>query len=132
MSGVDLSNKDMYNMLNENIDVQNQPMQPMQEMPPMPPMPPMQPQPMPPLPPMPSQVEPKPVAPTGPKKMVRSFKGFVMFALVVILVAAFIYFTVYRLGWGVKECMNKNFHDCAALLTPEIAPLAATGLLAIL
>ncbi len=127
MSGVDLSNKDMYNMLNENIDVQNQPMQPMQEMPPMPP------QPI----PMPPQVEPKPVeqkpvAPTGPKKMVRSFKGFFMFALVVILVAAFIYFTVYRLGWGVKECMNKNFHDCAALLTPEIAPLAATGLLAIL
>ena len=63
-------------------------------------------------------------------KIERSLKTFVIFVLVVTLVAAFIYFTVYRLGWGVKECMNKNYHDCAALLTPEIAPLAATGLLA--
>jgi hypothetical protein len=66
------------------------------------------------------------------KKMVRSLKGFVMFALIVVLIAAFIYFTIYRLGWGVSECMKKNYHNCATLLTPEVAPLAATGLLALL
>ena len=65
-------------------------------------------------------------------RIIRSFKTFIIFVLVVALIAAFIYFTVYRLGWGVKECMNKNYHDCAALLTPELAPLAATGLVAML
>ncbi len=79
------------------------------------------------------QVKPaQAVEPAKPKtfKIERSLKSFVIFILAVALIAAFIYFTVYRLGWGVKECMNKNYHDCAALLTPEMAPIAATGLLA--
>lgn len=67
-----------------------------------------------------------------PMKLQRSVSGFIIFSLVVLLLAAFIYFTIYRLGWGVKECMNKNYHDCAALLTPELAPLAAAGILAVI
>ena len=65
-------------------------------------------------------------------KIERSLKSFIIFVLVIVFIAAFIYFTIYRLGWGIKECMNKNYQDCAALLTPELAPLAATGLLALL
>lgn len=65
-------------------------------------------------------------------KMERSFKNFIIFVLVIVFIAALIYFTIYRLGWGIKECMNHNYQDCAALLTPELAPLAATGLLVLL
>ena len=71
-------------------------------------------------------------APEHKFKMERSFKNFIIFVLVIVFIAAFIYFTIYRLGWGIKECINHNYQDCAALLTPEIAPLAATGLLALL
>lgn len=120
MSSVDLSNKDMYKMLNENM-VEPEMVDAVAMEAPVPQMQPIM------APPMMPEPQPE-----KPKKMVRSIKGFFMFAIVVILAAAFIYFTVYRLGWGVKECMNKNFHDCAALLTPEIAPLAATGLIALL
>jgi hypothetical protein len=152
MSGLDLSNKDMYKMLNENM-VESEmitsqmasqmpsqmPSQMASQMPSQmasqmpeeisPQMAPQMPEQM----PKPEQPKPEQMPePEQPKKMVRSFKGFVIFALAIILIAAFIYFTIYRLGWGVKECMDKNFHDCAALLTPEIAPLAATGLIALL
>jgi hypothetical protein len=72
------------------------------------------------------------LAPSKPLKMERSFKGFFIFVFVIIFIGAFIYFTIYRLGWGIKECVNKNFHDCAALLTPEVAPLAAAGILALI
>ncbi len=132
MSNVDLSNKAVYDMLNDNVKQEKQQMQQMQQMQKMPqPEAPSVPVAMPME--MQMQMQYVPAKQTeGPKKMVRSLKGFVMFALIVILVAAFIYFTVYRLGWGVQECMKKNYHDCAALLTPEIAPLAATGLLALL
>lgn len=132
MSNVDLSNKAVYDMLNDNVKQEKQVMPVMQKMPMPQPEAPSMPMPM----PMPMPEPETPSVPAkqtqGPKKMVRSLKGFVMFALIVILIAAFIYFTVYRLGWGVQECMKKNYHDCAALLTPEIAPLAATGLLALL
>ena len=63
-----------------------------------------------------------------PRKMKRTVKNFVLFALTVALVVCVLYFLIYRLGWGVSECMNKNYHNCAALLTPEVAPLAALGL----
>ena len=110
MSNVDLADKAIYDMLNDNEKVvPEQPVQPVQPIEP---------------------VQPMPVKDSI--KMVRSFKGFLMFALIVILIAAFIYFTVYRLGWGVSECMKKNYHDCATLITPEVAPLAATGILALL
>jgi hypothetical protein len=75
------------------------------------------------------------VTSTVPKqrfKLERSIKGFVVFVVVIVFIAAFIYFTIYRLGWGIKECINHNYQDCAALLTPELAPLAATGLLVLL
>ncbi len=120
MSQLDLSDKALYDMINGNqVVMEKAPMMEMEE-----------------------QSSEKNVDATvarapvenKPKsfKIERSLKTFVIFVLVVTLVAAFIYFTVYRLGWGVKECMNKNYHDCAALLTPEIAPLAATGLLALI
>ena len=112
MSNVDLADKAIYDMLNDNQKVvvpeqqaqQAQAKQPTQEV----------------------------QAKQPSKKMVRSLKGFVMFTLIIVLIAAFIYFTIYRLGWGVSECVKKNYHDCATLLTPELAPLAATGLLALL
>jgi hypothetical protein len=79
----------------------------------------------------------KPAKPAQPQpeskfKLERSLKSFLLFVAIIVLIAAVIYFTIYRLGWGVKECMNKNYEDCAALLTPELAPLAATGLLVLL
>ena len=114
MSKVDLADKAIYDMLGDNQKVvvpehAEQVAQPAQV----------------------AQVA-QPAQPVQSKKMVRSFKGFVVFAVVVILIAAFIYFTIYRLGWGVSECVKGNYHDCAALLTPEVAPLAATGILALL
>jgi len=57
--------------------------------------------------------------------------GFLLFVAIVVVIALFIYFTVYRLGWGVTECMQKNYHNCATLVTPEVAPLALTGLAAL-
>jgi hypothetical protein len=65
---------------------------------------------------------------TQPRKMKRTFKNFLLFVATVALVVCVLYFLVYRLGWGVSECMNKNYHNCATLLTPEVAPLAALGL----
>lgn len=134
MSNVDLSNKAMYDMLNDNITeelpvelefVEAPVKAPVQVPVKVPVQAPVQ-------VPVKAPVQVQVQAPVKHKKMVRSLKGFVTFSLIVILIAAFIYFTVYRLGWGVTECMNKNYHDCAALLTPELAPLAATGLLALL
>jgi hypothetical protein len=122
MSQLDLSDKGLYDMINGNPTVvEKAPMMEMEEQTP-----------------LKKFAVDAPVARAEvqdkPKsfKIVRSLKTFVIFILAVALVAAFIYFTIYRLGWGVKECMNKNYHDCAALLTPEIAPLAATGLLALI
>lgn len=69
---------------------------------------------------------------TKKHKPKRSLKGFLVFILIILLFIWIIYFTIFRLGWGIKQCMNKSYHDCAALLTPELAPLAATGLLAFL
>jgi hypothetical protein len=121
MSELDLSNKALYDMIDNGV-VEKSPSSPIMEMESIP---------------IQKAVEEQiklaeSVEPAKPKqfKIERSLKTFVIFVLVVALIAAFIYFTVYRLGWGVKECMNKNYHDCAALLTPEMAPLAATGLLA--
>jgi hypothetical protein len=116
MSQLDLSDKGLYDMIspeiiNNDIVVEKTTMMEMEK-----------------TKPVAEQVVVKPKS----FKIERSIKSFVIFILVVSLVAAFIYFTIYRLGWGVKECMNKNYHDCAALLTPEMAPLAATGLLALL
>jgi hypothetical protein len=62
----------------------------------------------------------------------RSLKGFLVFLLIILLFIWIIYFTIYRLGWGVKQCKNKSYEECAALLTPEVAPLAAAGLLALI
>jgi magnesium-transporting ATPase (P-type) len=123
MSQLDLSDKALYDMIGNGVVVEKAPQMEMMEMEDTPV----------------QRVQPvqriqEPVEETKPKtfKIERSLKTFVIFILVIALVAAFIYFTIYRLGWGVKECMNKNYHDCAALLTPEMAPLAATGLLAFL
>ena len=58
----------------------------------------------------------------------RSLGGFLLFVAIVVVLALCIYFTLYRLGWGVSECMKKNYHNCGVLLTPEVAPLALTGL----
>jgi len=58
----------------------------------------------------------------------RSVWGFIKFALIVILLALIIYFTLYRIGWGVTECAKRNYHDCAALLTPELSTLALTSI----
>ena len=58
----------------------------------------------------------------------RSVWGFIKFALIVILVALVIYFAIYRIGWGVSECAKRNYHDCAALLTPELSALALTSI----
>ena len=116
MSQLDLSNKALYDMIDNSLVVEKTPLMEMEEN-------------------IVSKAVEEQVTPVEkPKqfKIERSLKSFVIFILVIALVAAFIYFTVYRLGWGVKECMNKNYHDCAALLTPEMAPLAATGLLAFL
>ncbi len=120
MSELDLSNKALYDMIGNGV-VEKNPFMEMESIP------------------VSKAVEEQvqsaqSVEPAKPKpfKIERSLKTFVIFVLAVALIAAFIYFTVYRLGWGVKECMNKNYHDCAALLTPEMAPLAATGLLAFL
>ena len=122
MSQLDLSDKALYDMIGNGVVVEKAPQMEMMEMEDTP------------VQRIEKPVVQKPVAEAKPKsfKIERSLKSFVIFILVVALVAAFIYFTVYRLGWGVKECMNKNYHDCAALLTPEMAPLAATGLLAFL
>lgn len=59
----------------------------------------------------------------------RSVWGFIKFALIVILLALIIYFTIYRIGWGVSECSKRNYHDCAALLTPELSTLALTSIM---
>ena len=122
MSQLDLSDKALYDMIGNGVVVEKDPIMEMESIP------------------ISKAVEEQVksaqstevVQPTKSKgfKIERSLKTFVIFILAVALVAAFIYFTVYRLGWGVKECMNKNYHDCAALLTPEMAPIAATGLLA--
>lgn len=58
----------------------------------------------------------------------RSVWGFIKFALIVILLALIIYFTIYRIGWGITECAKRNYHDCAALLTPELSTLALTSI----
>jgi hypothetical protein len=124
MSQLDLSDKALYDMIDNGIVVEKAPIMEMESIP---------------VSKVAEErvklVQPaEPIQATKPKKfkIERSLKTFVIFILVVALVAAFIYFTIYRLGWGVKECINKNYHDCAALLTPEMAPLAATGLLAFL
>jgi cobalamin biosynthesis Mg chelatase CobN len=62
------------------------------------------------------------------QKPKRSTWGFIKFALIVILIALIIYFTLYRIGWGVSECAKRNYHDCAALLTPELSALALTSI----
>ena len=62
----------------------------------------------------------------------RNLHGFLLFVAIIVVLALCVYFTIYRLGWGVSECMNKNYHNCAALLTPEVAPLALTGLAALI
>jgi len=62
------------------------------------------------------------------QKPKRSVWGFIKFALVVLLFALIIYFTIYRIGWGVSECAKRNYHDCAALLTPELSALALTSI----
>ena len=59
----------------------------------------------------------------------RSVWGFIKFALIVILIALIIYFTIYRIGWGVSECAKRNYHDCAALLTPELSTIALTSIM---
>ena len=82
----------------------------------------------------------QPVQPTQPTQPVvaqaaqaakpkRSVWGFIKFALIIILVALIIYFTIYRIGWGVSECAKRNYHDCAALLTPELSTLALTSIM---
>ena len=58
----------------------------------------------------------------------RSVWGFIKFALIVILIALIVYFTIFRIGWGVTECSKRNYHDCAALLTPELSALALTSI----
>jgi len=58
----------------------------------------------------------------------KSFSGFLLFVAIVVVLALCIYFTLYRIGWGVSSCLNKNYHDCGVLLTPELAPVALTGL----
>jgi hypothetical protein len=58
----------------------------------------------------------------------RSVWGFIKFALIVILLALIIYFTIYRIGWGVTECAKRNYHDCTALLTPELSAIALTSI----
>ena len=124
MSQLDLSDKALYDMIGNGV-VEKTPLMEMEESKPF-------------TPSLEEQVmaiesvSPDVEAKPKPFKIVRSLKSFVIFILVIALIAAFIYFTIYRLGWGVKECMNKNYHDCAALLTPEMAPIAATGLLAFL
>jgi hypothetical protein len=119
MSQLDLSDKGLYDMIGNGSVVEKVPLMEMEERKPI-------------FKTVEEQVQADQVVEQPKKqfKIERSLKTFVIFILAIALVAAFIYFTVYRLGWGVKECMNKNYHDCAALLTPEIAPLAATGLLA--
>ncbi len=120
MSQLDLSDKALYDMIGNGGVVEKTPLMEMEEINPVT------------FPVQENVVADNTVVEAKPKpfKIVRSLKTFVIFILAVALIAAFIYFTVYRLGWGVKECMNKNYHDCAALLTPEMAPIAATGLLA--
>ena len=61
------------------------------------------------------------------QKPKRSFIGFVIFVLIIAILAFCIYFTIYRLGWGVKECVNKKYTNCAALLSPELSQLALLG-----
>ena len=81
------------------------------------------------------QPAPSTVIKVTPKKsplFKRSLGGFLLFVAIIVVLALCIYFTIYRLGWGVSECMNKNYHNCAALLTPEVAPLALTGLAALI
>jgi hypothetical protein len=78
-----------------------------------------------------TKVEPIKVEPTRTKaesKPKRSVWGFIKFALIVILLALIIYFTIYRIGWGVTECAKRNYHDCAALLTPELSAIALTSI----
>lgn len=71
----------------------------------------------------------QPVQPQPTKaKPKRSVWGFIKFALIVILLALIIYFTIYRIGWGVTECAKRNYHDCTALLTPELSALALTSI----
>ena len=62
----------------------------------------------------------------------RSIGGFLIFVAIVVVLAFCIYFTLYRLGWGIGECLNKNYHNCGVLLTPEVAPLTLVGLSALL
>ena len=81
----------------------------------------------------PMQVQPMQVQPTKVQsvksKPKRSVWGFIKFGLIVILIALIIYFTIYRIGWGVSECAKRNYHDCAALLTPELSTLALTSIM---
>ena len=78
------------------------------------------------------QIQPIAPQPTTQKpvqqKPKRSVWGFIKFALIVVLLALIIYFTIYRIGWGVSECAKRNYHDCAALLTPELSTLALTSI----
>lgn len=83
-------------------------------------------------------VQPQSAQPTQPAQPVqtqpsktkskRSVWGFIKFALIIILIALIIYFTIYRIGWGVSECAKRNYHDCAALLTPELSALVLTSI----
>jgi cobalamin biosynthesis Mg chelatase CobN len=58
----------------------------------------------------------------------RSVWGFIKFALIVVLLALIVYFTIYRIGWGISECSKRNYHDCAALLTPELSSIALASI----
>ena len=70
----------------------------------------------------------QPTQVTQKYKPKRSVWGFIKFSLIVILIALIIYFTLYRIGWGITECSKRNYHDCAALLTPELSTLALTSI----
>ena len=76
----------------------------------------------------PQQMQPRQTQPAKHKPK-RTIWGFIKFALIVILLALIIYFTIYRLGWGISECAKRNYHDCAALLTPELSALALTSIM---
>ena len=98
---------------------------------------PAQPEPVQPVPDQPVQPS-QPVQPTKAQsaqsaqptqsKPKRSVWGFIKFALIVILIALVVYFIIYRIGWGVSECAKRNYHDRAALLTPELSALALTSI----
>lgn len=76
----------------------------------------------------PPQSKSQPEVKKETQKPKRSVWGFIKFALIVILIALIVYFTIYRIGWGVSECSKHNYHDCATLLTPELSALALTSI----